>query len=512
MSRPPLPLKVFVSYAHDDEGLRAELGKHLSALEAEGLLRVWQDRQITAGSDWANAIDESLAGSQIMLLLVSADFLASPYCQGVELAEALRRHDEGTLRVVPVILRSCDWEHSAVARFNALPPDGTPIAEADHPDQLYRMVAQGLRAVVTEWEAVPTDAAGASGTLANTCGPVRARERWWQALAGLALAGVTAVALIHIVWLQPAIGNARAAMRIGLYERALQQTQSVPGWFEAWPPLRSARDKARLGVALYEPLPDWQGIGLELQQQQRKWPQDPDLLVIAAQMALHRENDRGRALVLTRQAIAADAQHAEATFQLGLLLDLSGQVEQASEQYRRAAELGPDSPPYRNNLARSLLDLGRPEEAEAQYALVQQLPLARLEQALALWALGRPAEAAERQREALAMLADEPLMALGFNRRAWVFRLGDHGVRLPVAEEKRCYARLGLAASLALAGMAEVQANVPEGCEQAHVLELVADDLCRHAARPTLPLAVVARLRVMLKQTGDCPGSPARMP
>jgi hypothetical protein len=144
------PLKVFISYAHADEAHRKTLAKHLSALEDEGLITVWHDRKITGGREWAGAINDALRSADIVLLLISADFLASDYCNDVELTEAIRRHDAAQTRVVPVILRSCDWEHSPFARFNALPPDGAPVVEAEHPDQRFVAVARGLRAIGAE--------------------------------------------------------------------------------------------------------------------------------------------------------------------------------------------------------------------------------------------------------------------------------------------------------------------------------------------------------------------------
>jgi TIR domain len=65
------PLNVFVSYAHEDEAHRETLARHLSALEDEPLIRLWHDRKITAGREWAGAIDAALAESQIVLLVVT---------------------------------------------------------------------------------------------------------------------------------------------------------------------------------------------------------------------------------------------------------------------------------------------------------------------------------------------------------------------------------------------------------------------------------------------------------
>ncbi len=74
------PLMVFYSYAHEDERLRRKLEKHLSLLRQQGMITEWNDRQILPGTDWAHVIDTHLMTAQIILLLISPDFLASDYC------------------------------------------------------------------------------------------------------------------------------------------------------------------------------------------------------------------------------------------------------------------------------------------------------------------------------------------------------------------------------------------------------------------------------------------------
>jgi tetratricopeptide (TPR) repeat protein len=528
-----LPLKVFVSYAHEDEPHRLALAKHLSALEDEGLIRLWHDRKITAGREWAGAIDEALADAQIVLLLISADFLASDYCNDVELTEAVRLHDAGRARVVPVILRSCDWEHSRFARFNALPPDGVPVSEAEHPDQRFNAVAKGLRDMIGELTAgagvmrtqtpsaltpaatTPTTKHRRSlrinklGILGLEIGPfdvpLPAVGGKWLAL-GLLLVVVVSAWAVQAWVIGPPLDEAARAMRMGHYERALQQVQRAPASLAFWPALRSAQEKAQLGISLYQVPQDWQGIGLELTRQLKARPNDADLLVMNAQYVLRRDEDRDKARALVSQALKADPQHAEAWFLQGLDHDLNGKLDDAIEAYGKAVVLAPDSPPYRNNLAHTLLESGRYEKALDEYRRISQFPLARVEQALALWALGRPDEAGEAQRQALAMLGDAALMGSFFNRRAWVFTLSDQGVRLPDLEEKRCYALLGEAASRELAGGVGAAAFPPEDCAHAHLRLLVADDLCRYVEATQASLTPAAlRLRRALGQAQACP-------
>jgi TIR domain. len=128
---PSKAIKFFFSYSHQDQALRNKLAAQLSSLQREGLIAHWHDRKITAGSDWAKEIDTHLNTAQIILLLVSADFIASDYCYEKETTRVLERHHAGKARVIPIILRYCDWQHSPVGKLQALPTDGKLITGHD---------------------------------------------------------------------------------------------------------------------------------------------------------------------------------------------------------------------------------------------------------------------------------------------------------------------------------------------------------------------------------------------
>ncbi len=94
------PLKVFYSYAHKDRELCEDLKRHLTNLERNGVISNWYDRHISAGKDWGKEVDHHLGEADLILLLVSADFMASNYCWGVEVKRAMERHEKGEARVV----------------------------------------------------------------------------------------------------------------------------------------------------------------------------------------------------------------------------------------------------------------------------------------------------------------------------------------------------------------------------------------------------------------------------
>ncbi|MGO9435248.1 MAG: toll/interleukin-1 receptor domain-containing protein [Terracidiphilus sp.] len=125
-----MPPTLFFSYSHVDESLRNQLEVHLSALKRQDLIATWHDRRITAGSEVGDAIDANLNTAQVVLLLVSSDFIASDYCYEREMARAIERHERGDARIIPVILRPCDWHDLPFGKLLAAPRDGKPVSVA----------------------------------------------------------------------------------------------------------------------------------------------------------------------------------------------------------------------------------------------------------------------------------------------------------------------------------------------------------------------------------------------
>jgi hypothetical protein len=144
------PIQLFYSYSHKDEGLRNELETHLSALKRQGVISEWHDRKIGAGSDWAGEINDYLNTADLILLLISADFLASDYCYDIEMKRAMERHNAGEARVIPIILRSVDWQNTPLGKLQALPKDARPVTRwADH-DEAFEDIAKSIRLICQE--------------------------------------------------------------------------------------------------------------------------------------------------------------------------------------------------------------------------------------------------------------------------------------------------------------------------------------------------------------------------
>jgi len=149
-SKPAGPIEIFYSYAHEDEALRDKLNTHLKILERQGIIRSWHDRDISAGSEWAGQIDEHLESADIVLLLVSADFIASDYCWDIELKRAMERHEAGQARVIPIILRTTDWSGAPFGKLQALPKDARPVMSWNDKDEAFDNIARSIRRVAEE--------------------------------------------------------------------------------------------------------------------------------------------------------------------------------------------------------------------------------------------------------------------------------------------------------------------------------------------------------------------------
>lgn len=141
---------VFFSYSHDDEPHRDQLEKHLALLKRQGLIQAWHDRRILAGNDFGDAIDQELERAEIVLLLVSSSFLASDYCYSREMGRAMERQEAGLARVIPVIVRPCDWHTAPFGRLNAIPRDGKAVSTWANHDEAYAEVARQIRAIVQQ--------------------------------------------------------------------------------------------------------------------------------------------------------------------------------------------------------------------------------------------------------------------------------------------------------------------------------------------------------------------------
>lgn len=145
-----MPVEVFVSYAHEDIHLRQELDKQLKMLNRQGIITSWTDSDISPGTEWRPQIMQKLNSAKIILLLISADFIASDFCFSIEMKRALERHEAGDARVLPVILRPVYWQIGPFSKLQVLPQGGKPVIKWPTHDEGFENVARGIAQAAAE--------------------------------------------------------------------------------------------------------------------------------------------------------------------------------------------------------------------------------------------------------------------------------------------------------------------------------------------------------------------------
>ena len=144
--------RVFLSYSHKDEEYKKELDKHFAPLRNNGRVETWNDRKLEAGSRLNEIIQEELNTSDIIIFMLSSDFLDSYYCYDIEMKKAIEREKRGECKIIPVIVRACMWDETPLKNFLAFPKDGKSIEQYERKDDAYLEIAKGVREIVQSME------------------------------------------------------------------------------------------------------------------------------------------------------------------------------------------------------------------------------------------------------------------------------------------------------------------------------------------------------------------------
>lgn len=193
-------LCVFISYAHADEAIKQRLDAHLAPLRRMDKIASWDDGAIVPGDGWDDRIKQKLAEADIILLLITADFINSQYIWEVELRKALQRDAAGEAIVIPIFCKACDFSGMPFARLQGLPKNAAPIALAANMDEALTNVAVGIRRAVDTKLGSPLPGASHGALSGSPAGsrPGGKGRRGWIALLG---AGILAASLLLVALL-----------------------------------------------------------------------------------------------------------------------------------------------------------------------------------------------------------------------------------------------------------------------------------------------------------------------
>ena len=144
-----MTFSVFLSYANEDQAFRRELDKHLSNLKRQNVIRSWHDGDIIPGTPWQSQILDHLNSADVILLLVSADFMASDFCYSIQMEKAIARQNAHQAYVIPILLRPTDWEGTPFATLKMLPTNAKAVTLWPSHDEAFEDVVRGIKQVVS---------------------------------------------------------------------------------------------------------------------------------------------------------------------------------------------------------------------------------------------------------------------------------------------------------------------------------------------------------------------------
>src|SRR6266568_9648597 len=143
-----MAIEIFISYSHKDRALRDELEIHLSTIKRQDIISSWYDGDISPGAEWEPQIMERLTSTQLILLLISADFIHSDFCYSIEMKQAIDRHHAGEVRVIPIVLRPTDWQGAPFDKLKMLPTDAKAVTSWTTHDDAFTDIVRGIRASI----------------------------------------------------------------------------------------------------------------------------------------------------------------------------------------------------------------------------------------------------------------------------------------------------------------------------------------------------------------------------
>lgn len=144
-------VKVFLSYSHIDEAFKEKLDVHLAPLKRSEKIETWNDRKLMPGDSFDEEINKHLNEDEVIILLISADFINSDYCYMIELPKALERRKQGEAIVIPIILRPCLWKETPLKNIQMLPKDAKPVSKYSDEDDAYLEIAESINDIINKF-------------------------------------------------------------------------------------------------------------------------------------------------------------------------------------------------------------------------------------------------------------------------------------------------------------------------------------------------------------------------
>jgi hypothetical protein len=144
-----MAVKVFCSYSRNDMIWLDRLEVYLRPLIRDSLIEFWHEGKILAGCDRLSQINNNIDESDIIILLISPNYLASDFCYQ-QMQTILKKRENKKALVVPIILELCDWQNTTINHLQALPRDGKPVNSHSNKDHALYEIANEIQKLIKE--------------------------------------------------------------------------------------------------------------------------------------------------------------------------------------------------------------------------------------------------------------------------------------------------------------------------------------------------------------------------
>ena len=168
-------LPLFVCYAHADEQMVKRLLPTLRILANRGYITAWRDTDLVPGEDWDETIKKRLMDAEIVISMVSRDFLASAYISTEERPISMQQHAYGLADIVPVLLKRCTYEKEDFAKFELLPFKGKTLVSYRSHDTAWELIERGIELAVKKRRET-SDSKRSRNSLISARGPTGLRR------------------------------------------------------------------------------------------------------------------------------------------------------------------------------------------------------------------------------------------------------------------------------------------------------------------------------------------------
>jgi hypothetical protein len=142
---------LFISYSRRDGYFFEELTTHLKLLQRKRVIDTWHEGRVGAGEDWNRIIRTQVEQANIIILLISSDFLSSDYIWKHEFSEAFERHKRKEVSILPIIIRPCNWQVSPIANLQVFPLNAMPVSSSPNIDRVWVDIEKTVAQAANNW-------------------------------------------------------------------------------------------------------------------------------------------------------------------------------------------------------------------------------------------------------------------------------------------------------------------------------------------------------------------------